>query len=151
MLESSVIKLQAFIKKRLQHRFFDVNFLNYSKTPILCSEPMKHQCAILRASFFTEHLQWLLLTVSGFQAATSLRMGLQQIRFSVNFAKFLRTFPDDCFLCFPVILRSFSNYLFYGAPLGSGLFYVQVAEFQPADTVKSISQVIFKHLKAGYL
>ena len=53
--------------------------------------------------------------------------------FSVNFAKFLRisfdrTPPDDCFLSLSVILRSFSEYLFYGAPMGSCLLHVQVKE-----------------------
>ena len=31
---------------------------------------LKHQCAFLRTPFFTKHLQWLILTVSGFQPAT---------------------------------------------------------------------------------
>ena len=133
-----------------------MNFVNYSKTPILCRGSMKHRCAFLRTTFFTKHLQWLLLTVSGFQPAALLKKGLQQRRFSVRFAKFLRTSfyktpPDDCFLCLPVILRSFSDHLFYRAPLGNCLFHVQVAEFQPPDTIKSISQVLFKHfiLKRG--
>ena len=111
---------------------------------------LKHQCAFLRTPFFTEHLQWLLLTVSVFQPAASLKKGLQQRHFSVNLAKFLRTSfcrtpPDHCFLCLPVILRSFSDHLFYRAPLGNCLFHVQVAEFQTPDTIKSISQVLFKH------
>ena len=50
---------------------------------------LKHQCAFLRTPFFTEPLQWLLLTVLGFQPAALLKKGLQQTRFSVNFAKFL--------------------------------------------------------------
>ena len=68
----------------------------------------------------------------------------------VNFAKFLRTSfyrtpPDDCFLCLSVLLRSFSDHLFYRAPLGNCLFHVQVAEFQLPDTIKSIPQALFKH------
>ena len=103
---------------------------------------LKHQCAFLRTPFLTEHFQWLLLADSGFQPAALLKKGLQQRRFSVRFAKFLRTSfyrtpPDDCFLCLPVILRSFSDHLFYRAPLGNCLFHVQVAEFQPPDTVKN--------------
>ena len=35
------------------------------------------------------------------------------------------------------ILRSFSEHLIYRAPLGNCLFHVQVAEFQPPDTVKN--------------
>ena len=85
-----------------------------------------------------------------FPPAALLKKGLQQRRFSVRFAKFLRTSfyrtrLDDCFLCLPVILRSFSDHLFYRAPLGNCLFHVQVAEFQPPDTIKRISQVLLKH------
>ena len=85
-----------------------------------------------------------------FPPAALLKKRLQQRRFSVRFAKFLRTSfyktpPDDCFLCLPVILRSFSDHLFYRAPLGNCLFHVQVAEFQPPDTIKRISQVLLKH------
>ena len=66
----------------------------------------------------------------------------RQRSFSVNFANFLRTSfdrtpQDDCFLCLSVNLRSFSERLFYGAPLGNCLFHVQAADFQPADTVKN--------------
>ena len=35
------------------------------------------------------------------------------------------------------ILRSFSEYLFYRAPLRNCLFHVQVADFQAADTEKN--------------
>ena len=112
---------------------------------------LKHQCAFLRTPFLTEHFQLLLLTVSGFQLAALLRKGFQQRRFSVRFAKFLRisfyrTPPDDCFLCLPVVLTSFSDHLFFRAPLGNSLFHIQVAEFQPPDKIKSISQALFKHL-----
>ena len=45
----------------------------------------------IRTPCFTEHLQWLLLKVSGFQPATLSKRRLRQKCFSVNFAKFLRT------------------------------------------------------------
>ena len=48
-------------------------------------------------------------------------------------------------LLVPVILRKFSDHLFYRAPLGNSLFHVDVAEFQPPDKIKSISEVLFKH------
>ena len=54
---------------------------------------------------------------------------------------FYRTPPDDSFLCLPLILRSFSDHLFFGAPLGNSLSHVQ-----PPDKIKRISQVLFKHL-----
>ena len=62
--------------------------------------------------FFTEHLQWLLLTVSGFQPVTLLKKRLRQKCFFVNFAKSLRTSfdrmpADDCFLCLSVNFEKF--------------------------------------------
>ena len=106
---------------------------------------LKHPSAFLRTPFLTKHFQWLLPTVSGFQPAALLKKGLQQRRFSVRFAKLLRTSfyrtpPDDCVLCLPVILRSFSDHLFFRAPLRNSLIHVQVAEFQQPDKIKSISQ-----------
>ena len=69
-------------------------------------------CEIFKNIFFTEHLQWLLRTVLGFQHATLLNNRLQQRSFSVNFAKFLRTSfdrtpLDDCFLCLSVSFAKF--------------------------------------------
>ena len=112
---------------------------------------LKYQCAFLRTPFLTEHFQWLPLTISGFQPAALLKKGLQQRRFSVKFANllrisFYRTPPDDCFFCLPVILRSFSDHQFFRAPLGNSFIHVQVAEFQPPNKIKSISQALFKHL-----
>ena len=74
----------------------------------------------------------------------------------MNFAKFLRTsfygtLSDDCSLCLPVILRNFSDHPFYRALLGNCLFHVQVAEFQPPNTIKSISQVLFKYFTRDVL
>ena len=91
--------------------------------------------------FSIEHLQWLLLTVSDFQSVTLLKERLGQRCFSVNFAKFLRTSfhrisPDDCFLCYLWILRSFSEHIFHRAPRGNYSFHRQDVEFQLADTVK---------------
>ena len=67
----------------------------------------------------------------------------------MNFAKFLRTSfyrtLYDYFLCLPVTLRSFLDHLFFRARLGNCLFHEEVAESQPPDTIKSISQVLFKH------
>ena len=65
-----------FIKKRLQRRCF------LDKCP-----------KFLRKLFFTDHLQWLLLTVSGFQSATLLKkMVIDPAKmFFCEFCKFLRT------------------------------------------------------------
>ena len=83
-------------------------------------------------------------------ACSFIKKELQLVRFSVNFTKFLAISfdsipPDDCFLCLPVILRSFSDDLFSTALLGNCFYHVQVAEFQPPATIKSISEVLFKH------
>ena len=66
-----------FIKKWLQHRYF------------LCQI-----YKIFKNTLFTEHLRWVLLTVSGFQPVTLLRKKLLQRWFSVNFSKCLKTSFD---------------------------------------------------------
>ena len=114
-----------FIKKRLQHKFYSVKFVKFLETP-----------------YFAEYLQWLLLTISGFQPPTLLKKRLPQC-FSVSFTKLLRTsflltehlrMTASCICLW--ILRSFSEHFFYRAPLENCLFDVQVVEFQPPDTVK---------------
>ena len=103
---------------------------------------LKHQCAFLRTPFLTEHFQWLLLTVSGFQPATLLKKRLRQRCLSVNFAKTFKNILRQKHLrmtascAYLWILRSFSGHLFYRAPLGNCLFHLQVAQFQPPHTVK---------------
>ena len=144
----------TFIKKKLQPRFFDVNFWIIQKYLFFVEDLWRAgsetPVRLFKNTFFTEHLQWLFLTVSGFQPEALLKKELQQRRFYLNFSKFLRTFfyrtpPDDCFLCLTIILRSFSDHLFYRAPLQDCLFHVQVAEFQLPDTIKNISKGLFKH------
>ena len=76
-----------------------------------------------------------------FPASSFIKKGTPAKRFFCEFwqifkTSFCRTPPDDCFLGLPVILGSFSDHLFYRAPLGKCLFYVQVAEFQPPETIK---------------
>ena len=116
-----------FIKSRLQHRFFHVKFAKILKTP-----------------GFTEHFQWLLLTVLGIQPSFLLEKRLRQKCFSVKFAKILRTsflltehLWMTTFCVYLWILRCFSEHFFYKAPLGICLFHVEVAEFEPLNTVKN--------------
>ena len=63
-----------FVKKIPQSRVFPLKFTKF-----------------LRAPCFKEHLQWLLLKVSGFQPATLFQKRLRQRCFSVNFEKILKT------------------------------------------------------------
>ena len=87
----------------------------------------------------------LLLTVLGFQPVTLLKMRLQQRCFLVNFVKSLRTSFDrmlavDCILPLSVNFENIFRkplLLFYRWLLGNFLFHGQVAEFQPAHTVKN--------------
>ena len=78
------------------------------------------------------------------QPATLLKKRFPQKCFAVNLAKSLRTsfdraLLDDCFL-------SFSEHLFYRAPLRNCLFHVQVALFQPGDAVKNYFTGAFQAL-----
>ena len=115
------------IKKRLQHRLFPVKFAKFLSAPC-----------------FTEHLQWRHLKVSGFQPATLLKKRLRNRCFAVNLANFLKTsflltehLPMTASCVYLWILRRFSEHFFYRVPWGNRLFYVQVAEFQPPDTIKN--------------
>ena len=117
MLEPSLTNLlvlttATLLKKRLQLKFFPVNFI---QEHLLCRGSM-NGCSETPARLFkntpsfTEHLQWLILTFLGFQLATLLKKRLRHRRFSMNFAKFLRTSsdrtpPDECFLCLSVNLE----------------------------------------------
>ena len=97
---------------------------------------------LFKNSFFTEHLQWLLQKVSGFQSATLLKNRLRQRCLPVSFAKFLRTYldrtpPKDCFLCLSMNFERFFRSPFLQRTSGKLLIScIQVAEFQPPDTVK---------------
>ena len=97
---------------------------------------------LLRTPCFIKHLLWLLLKVSDFQPATLLRKRLRKSCFAVNFAEILRTsflltehLRITAFCVYLWILRRFSENFFIEHS-GRMLFYVQVAEFQPPDTVK---------------
>ena len=128
-----------FIKKKLQQRFSLVNYVNYSKTPFLC-----------RGSI-NGWFQWLLLTVSGFATCNFIKKETPERRFSVSFAKLLRTSSDritldNSFLCLSVNFEKFFRPNFTRESLGNSLVHVQVTQLKPPDTIKSISQVLFKHL-----
>ena len=158
MLESSLIKLQALrtatLLKRDSSTGILLQILWIVQKHLFCVEDVwtavsETPGCLFKNTFFNRTFPVAASDSFRFPPAALLKKGLQQRRFSVRFAKFLRTSfyktpPDDCFLCLPVILRSFSDHLFYRAPLGNCLFHVQVAEFQPPDTIKSISQVLFK-------
>ena len=159
VLDSSLIKLQALRTATLLKRDSNTGIwlwiLWIAEKHLFCVENVwtagsETPVRLFKNTFFNRTFPVAASDSFRFPPAALLKKGLQQRRFSVRFAKFLRTSfyktpPDDCFLCLPVILRSFSDHLFYRAPLGNCLFHVQVAEFQPPDTIKRISQVLLKH------
>ena len=88
------------VEKRLHDRFFPENFLNYLRAPILQRIyerlVLKHQCSFIRTSFFTEHLQWLLLTVSGFSLQLYYLKETLAEMFICEFCKFFnRNLPTE--------------------------------------------------------
>ena len=117
MLKSSSITLKFpqncnFIKKRLQYRFFSVKFAKFLKTPC-----------------FTEHLQWLLLTVLRFQPVTLLKKEISAKMFFYEFCKifknifsFDRTPADDFFLCLSLNFEKFFRPLLLLSTSGKMLF-----------------------------
>ena len=106
------------IKKRLQHRFLLMNFVQYSKTSILCGGSMNGWFwgPATPVELFKNTLFYRTFPVAAFDSfsfpACNYIKWFQQRLFSVNFAKFLRTSfdrtpPDDCFLCLSKNLEKF--------------------------------------------
>ena len=111
-----------FIKKRLQHKLFAVNFVNYSKAPILRRGYMDGLFWNTSPTFLrTPFLQ----NISScwfwqFQLSSlQLKKGTPAKKFFCEFCKILRTSfdktpPDDWFLCLPLNFeRSFRSPIFY--------------------------------------
>ena len=159
MLESSLIKLQALRTATLLKRDSNTGILLWIlwiiQKHLFCVEDgtagSETPVRLFKNTFFNRTFSVAASESFRFPPAAFLKKGLQQRRFSVRFAKFLRTsfyrtLPDDCFLCLPVILRSFSDHLFFRAPLGNSLFHVQVAEIQPLSKIKRILHALFKSL-----
>ena len=79
-----------------------------------------------------------------FPACNFIKKRLRQGCFSVNFAEifknifsFDRAPPDGCFLYLFVKCQKFSRTLLLESTSGKLLFYVQVAEFRPPETIKN--------------
>ena len=129
-----------FIKKRLQCRFFPVkiaknfkNILFYRTSPVASSDSFR------------------------FPACISIK---KETPAKLLFCEFCKHFKNIfffwqntsgwlllVFIC--EFWEVFQNTFFIKVPLGNCLFHVEVAEFQPLDTMKNISQVLFKHFKSG--
>ena len=160
MLEPSLIKLQALRTTLLKRDSDTGNLLRILwivQKYLFCVEDVwtagsETPVRLFKNTFFNRTFPVAASDSFRFPPAAFFKKGLQQRRFSVRFTKFLRTSfyktpPNDCFLCLPVIFRSFSDHPLFRAPLGNIYFmFIQVAEFQPPDKIKSISHILFKHL-----
>ena len=111
MPDTSLTKLQAYRTAALLKRDSNTGFFLWilriiSEHLFRRGSTNGWKCFFWRTHFFKEHIQWLLLTVSGLQPATWSETRAKRLRrrcLSVNLAKFLktsfdRTSPDDCFL-----------------------------------------------------
>ena len=125
-----------FIKKRLHHRFFPLKFAKFLgnlvlETPASASDSFRFSaCNFIKKE-------------------TPLKRDSRC--FSVNFAKFLRisfhrTLPDDCFLCLSEDFEKFFRISLLKSTYGNCLLHVQVAEFQPPDTVKKLFHSCFSSI-----
>ena len=162
VLDSSLIKLQALRTATLLKRDSSTGFLLWIlwiiQKHLFCVKDLwtagsEILVRLFKNTFLTELLQWLLLTVSGFQPAALLKKRLQQRRFSVNFASFYRIPPDDCFLCLTVISKSFSDHLFYTAPLGNCLcvsWRISTSRYNK-KSFTSAFQAIYTKTRRSYL
>ena len=98
-----------------------------SETPVL----------LYKNIFFKEHLQWLLLTVSGSSLKLySLKETLAKMFICECCKIFKNIFRQNTSGWLHLwILRNFPDHFFYRAPLGNCLFNAQVTGFQPQDTI----------------
>ena len=107
-------------------------FLNNSENS---QENTYVRVTFLRTPCFTEHLQWLLLKVSGFQPATVLIKRLQQRCFVWILQKILRiSFLLTEHLrmttyCVYLWILNFSEHFFYRAPLENCYFMYKLKNF----------------------
>ena len=122
-----------FVNKWLQRRCFSVKFTKFLRIPFLQNISSGQ-------------------TVSGFQSVTLLKNRLCQRWCSVNFANFLTEYLRITASCVYLwFSRSYfeKELLFDSEPLGNCLFYVPVAEFQPADTVNNYFAGAFQEFYKG--
>ena len=136
--ESSLIKLQVLrtstLSKKDSNRFLLVKFANFFKITLF----YRPSLAAASNSF-------------RFPACNISKKDIPAKMFFCEFSKiFKNIFWQNTsgwlllvFIC--EILSSFFRIPFHRPPVGNCLFHVQVGEFQPPDTVKTISQVVFKH------
>ena len=146
VLDSSLIKLQALRTATLLKRDSSTGFLLWIlwiiQKHLFCVKDLwtagsEILVRLFKNTFLTELLQWLLLTVSGFQPAALLKKRLQQRRFSVNF----------------VISKSFSDHLFYTAPLGNCLcvsWRISTSRYNK-KSFTSAFQAIYTKTRRSYL
>ena len=149
MLESSLTKLQALRFATLLKRDSNTRILRWilwivqkhlfsvedvwtagSETPV----------HLFKNTFFNRTFPVAAYDSFRFPACSFIKKGTPANTFFCEICKIFNLFtpPNDCFLCLPAILRSFSDHLFFRALLGSNLFHVQVAEFQPPDEIKKV-------------
>ena len=159
MLESSLIKLQTLRTANLLKRDSNAGILLWIlwivQKHLFCVEDVwtagsETPVRLFKNTFFNRTFPVAASDSFRFPPAALLKKGLQQRRFSVRFAKFLRTSfyktpPDDCFLCLPVILRSFSDHPFLEHLWETVYFMYKLQNFNH-KIKKSISQGLFKHL-----
>ena len=159
MLESSLIKLQALRTAALLKKESNTGFLLWTlwiiQEHLFCVEDLstagsETPVRLFKNTFFYRTSPVAASDSFRFPACNFIKKETPAKMFICEFCKIFKNifwqntsgwllllFIWEC-------LRSFSECLFYRAPLGNCLFHVQVAEFQPPDTIKSISQVLFK-------
>ena len=92
MSESSLITLQVLrtvtLLKRDPNTDFFLRILWIIQQHLFCEDTSEMKVRIFKNSFFAEHFQWLLLTVSGFQPTALSKKCLSAKMFICDFCKF---------------------------------------------------------------
>ena len=141
-------KIAVFKNFFVWHRCFPVNFTKFLKTYFLQNSSER-----LLLTFFYWTFPVAASDSFRFPACNFIKKEILAKMFFCEFAKFLRTYfyrtpPDDCFLSLSVNFEKFFRTLLLQSTSEKLiLFRVQVAEFQPANTiVKSCFTGVFQVL-----
>ena len=110
LLENTCLRVLFNKVAGLQNIFFFCEFCELFKNTYfvgdLWATGSETAVGLFKNIFFAEHLQWLLLTVSGFQRAADVFLCILQNFFRTSFDW---TPPDDCLLCLSVNFENLFN------------------------------------------
>ena len=159
MLESSLIKLQALRTATLLKRDSNtgnlLRILWIVQKHLFCVEDVwtagsETPVRLFKNTFFNRTFPVAASDSFRFPACNFIKKGTPAKMFFCEICKifkniFLQNTSGWLLLVFTCNFEKFFRSPIFTAPARNSLFHVQVAEFQPPDKIRSISQMLYKH------